>query len=284
MSSYPIVISSENLIPNTDNSFLYSFPNTTDLSNYECSIGQGFLYYSWYNISASLNNNTFQLRVPTGASYNDYTIILPDGAYNVSTLNSYLQFWFIENDLYITNDTTGENLYYASFQLSSQSYQILFISTSIPTSTPTGYTNHGITWPTSSNQAIQLTVLSGNNFKDFLGFSPGTYPPSSTISGSIYTYGSDFTPNVNSINTIQIRLSCLYNKLSSNTQLLHVFNNKGANIGELIDISPNEYNFINCQGSPKDIILSFYTTEGKPLQLLDKNITITLLFREKNNK
>lgn len=280
---YPIVISNQNLVPGSLNQFRYSFPNTRDLQDYFCSLGSGYLYYSWYNISSALNNNKFQLVFPTGASSTTYTITLPDGAYNVSTLNAYLQYWFISNNLYITNNTSGQNTYYASFQLSSQSYQIQFISTAMPTSTPTGYTNAGITWPTTSQQAPQLIVLSTNNFKDFLGFSAGTYPSSSTISDSTYTYASDYVPNVNSINTIQMRLSCLYNEFSTNSNLLHVFNNKGASIGQLIDISPLNYNFVPCQGSQKDITLSFYTQDGLPLQLIDPNITIKLLFRKKDS-
>lgn len=282
MPAVPIIIQASNLVQGTLNQFRYSFPNSTDLNDYQCSIASSFLYYSWYNISSALRNNTFQLIVPTGAGSTTYTIVLPDGAYNITTLNQYLQYWFISQNLYITNNTTGLNTYYASFQLSSQSYQVQFISTAMPTSTPSGYTNAGITWPTTGQQAIQLTVSSTNTFSQIIGFSAGTYPASPTITGSTYTYASDLVPNVNPLNTIQMRLSCLNNLLSTNNTLLHVFNNKGASIGSLIDVSPLNYNWIPCQGITTDITLGFYNPDGSPLQLLDPNITIKLLFKKKD--
>ena len=72
-------------------------------------------------------------------------------------------------------------------------------------------------------------------------------------------------------------------QFSSNSQLLHVFNNKGASIGQLIDISPLQFNFIPCSGSHSELTLSFYTQNGLPLQMLDQNITVKLLFKKNDD-
>jgi len=279
--SFPLLVSSANYVDG--NRFQIELPNTIDLNDYECAIGNCFVYYSWYNISAALNNNTFTLTIPLDTP-TTATITLPDGAYNITTLNNYLQYWFITNNYYISNNSTGVYTYYAAFQLSPQSYQIQFITTTLPTSTPSGYTAaSGFSghWPASSNQSMQLNVLSTNTFGSIIGFSTASYPPAATISGTTYTASSNLTPNVNPIYAVQIRLSCLYNQFSSNTTLLHVFTNNDKQIGELIDASPTFYSYTPCIGSHKILTLSFYDENGNVLGLLDPNIMIKLLFRRK---
>lgn len=276
MSSF-VLINKQNYI--SQNQYKVNLPSTIDLNDYECAVASGFVYFAWFSITSQFNNNSFQLRVPSGASYVDYTIIIPDGSYNISDLNNYLQYWFIENDLYLVNDADGTYKYYASFQLSPTSYSVQYISEAIPATTPSGYTKPaGFTLPASANQHIQLTVLD-NAFKDIIGYTPATYPTSATNSG-VQTTNSTVAPDVNPISSVQMRLSCVYNALSSNTQLLHVFTNN-SRFGGLIDISPSESHFVPCNGVHKEIVLSFYTNTGAPLQLLDRNITIKLIFRKK---
>lgn len=278
MSSF-VLINKENYI--SQNQYKVNLPSSIDLNDYECAVASGFVYFAWFSISSQFNNNTFQLRVPSGASYNDYTIIIPDGSYNISDLNNYLQYWFIENDLYLTNDSDATYKYYASFQLSPTSYSVMWITEPIPTTVPSGYTKpSGFTLPTSANQHIQLTVLD-NGFKNIIGYTPATYPTSATNSG-VQTANSSVAPDVNPISSVQMRLSCVYNALSSNTQLLHVFTNN-SRFGSLIDISPSESHFVPCSGIHKELVLGFYTNTGAPLQLLDRNITIKLIFRKKKS-
>ena len=127
---------------------------------------------------------------------------------------------------------------------------------------------------------MQFTVLSTNNFKDILGINPGTYPTNATGNPSTYTKESDYIPNVNPINAVQMRLSCAYHPFSSTSNLIHVFINKDANIGEQIDASPLEIMYVPCNGSHKEIVLSFYDQAGRPLDLLDSNIVVKILFKK----
>jgi hypothetical protein len=54
---FPLIINSSNYINN--NTYRVDLANVIDLSEFEVSVGQAYVYYSWYNISASLNNNKF---------------------------------------------------------------------------------------------------------------------------------------------------------------------------------------------------------------------------------
>jgi len=278
--SFPIIINSNNKINN--NTYSVALASTIDLNDFSVSVGQAYVYYSWYNINANpLNNNVFKLLVPTSGVALDLTITIPDGAYNISDLNNYLQYYLISQGLYITNNTTGVNTYYCSFSISPTSYAVQFTTTPMPTSLPAGYTSGGMTFPVVPNNHYQLTVLSTNNFKDIIGFNPGIYPSVVPVAGT-QTKSSDYTPNVNPISAVQMRLSCVYNPFSSNSQLIHVFTNGDAAVGQLINASPIQLQYVPCVGSHRTITLQFYDQSGNILNMLDSNIVIKLVFKKNN--
>lgn len=280
--SFPILISRENKISN--NTYKVNLSSSLDLNDYSVSVGQAYLYYSWYNINSfPLSNNKFTLTIPTSGSSTVNAITIPDGAYNISDLNNYLQYWLIANGYYIYNTTTLENKYYASFVISPTSYAVQFITLTMPTSLPAGYTSGGMTFPGSANQQYQLTIASTNNFKDIIGFTAGTYPTVPTNVGT-QTKNSDVAPNVNPISAVQMRLSCVYNKFSSNSQLIHVFTNKNSAVGEIIDASPIQLQYVPCSGIHRELTLTFYDQSGNVLDILDSNILIKLVFKSNNSK
>lgn len=277
--SFPIIINSSNYIDN--HTYKVDLTNTTDLSDFSVSVGQCFIYYSWYNINSSpLNNNKFTLTFPSADFPSTvYSITIPDGAYNISDLNNYLQYWFISQGFYLINDVTGLYTYYASFQLSPTGYSVQFITNALPTSLPSGFTSGGMTFPVSANQHPQITIASSNTFKDIIGYLAGTYPTSATNVG-IYTKDSDYTPNVSPVSAVQMRLSCCYNPFSSNSQLIHVFTSQGATIGSIINASPVQLQFVPCIGSHKTLTLQFYDQNGYIVEILDKNLVVKLIFKK----
>jgi hypothetical protein len=292
--SFPIVINQTH----AQNNFTYKtdLASNIDLSEYEVSIGSGYVYYSWYNISAAQNNNSFTLTIPTAGTTANLTITLPDGAYNISTLNAYMQAQLKANGYYLryagdaSNVTTGAirqaDIYPCTFQVNPQSYSIQFISIPLPRTAdlvaPTfnGYVTGGFTLPTSANQCTQLVIASTNSFSSIIGYAAGTF--CTATSATTQTIESTLVPNVNPISAIEMRLSCISNKFSPNSQLLHVFNNKNAKLGELIDISPVQLSFIPCVGQHRSLTLQFFDQTGKFVNLIDNNIVIKLVFKKKN--
>lgn len=259
------------------NVFRRKLPSTTDFTDQYVNVDTCAVYYSWYNISAALNNNTFQITMPLNTPITT-TITLEDGAYNVSTLNNAIYNWFYSNGYYISNNTTGAITTYGTLQVSPSSYKIQWISYKIPTSLPSGYTaGSGFsTWPTSGNFP-QLTVLS-NNFGSLIGFSAGSYPASPSNTGIVNTSQSTSIPNVNPIYSIQLRLNCIYNPVASNSQALYSFTNQGVALGTLIQADPRFRQPRQCMGSYSDITLSLFDQSGNPIALLDPNICITISF------
>lgn len=276
--SFPVLIDSTNAI--NQNQFRVSLANTTDLSQFDVSVGQAFVYNSWNNISSQFNNNTFQLTIPTSGAPVTTTLTIPDGGYNISDLNSYLQFWLITNGFYLTNSATGLNQYYAAFELSPTSYSVQFISYPMPTSLPAGYVSGGMTFPAAANQHYQLTVLP-NNFRDLIGFNSGTYPTVPTNVG-VQTKPSDYAPNVATVSVVQMRLSCCNSPFSDNNQLLHTFASGGVPFGALIDAGSSYDQRVPCSGSHRDLTLTLTDQLGRSLQLIDKNIVVKLLFTKRS--
>ncbi len=276
--SFPLLIDSTNSI--NQNQFRVSLANTTDLSSFDVSVGQAFVYNAWANISSNFNNNTFQLTIPTSGASVIVTLTIPDGGYNISDLNNYLQFWLISNGYYLTNTATGLNTYYAAFELSPTSYSVQFITYPLPTSLPAGFTSGGMTFPLAVNQHYQLTVLP-NAFRDLIGFNSGTYPAVPTNVGT-QTKVSDYTPNVATVSVVQMRLSCCNSPFSDNNQLLHTFASGGVPFGALINASATYDQRVPCSGSHRDLVLTLTDQLGRPLLLLDKNIIIKLLFTRRS--
>ena len=306
--SFAVEITGANYV--SGNLFQVSLPGNFDLTDYDCSIGSMYIYYSWFNISAALGNNVYQLKLPIVGTPT-LTITIPDGAYQISTINNALQYFFIQNGYYLQNPTTLEYFYFAAFVINPSTYAVNFITTAFPssatstnlTASPSLNSYVGITgaytaaatdavvgsgftnkWPTTANQSAQLTILSTNTFGSIIGFAAGgTYPTSATISGTTSTIASTIVPNVNPIYCVQCRLSCVYSKFSQNTQFIHQFTNGDTLVGGLINASPSYYRARPCIGIHNTLSFTLYDQNGTPLGLIDPNISVELNFLKTRN-
>ena len=275
--SFPVIIDSTNYA--SSSTFKVALANSTDLSPFDVSVGQALVPYSWDSINSSpLNNNRFQLTIPTSGASVVTTLTIPDGAYQISDLNNFLQYWFIQNGYYLINSSTGAYTYYAAFQVSSTSYSVQFITSPLPTSLPAGFTSGGMTFPASANQHIQITMLSSSDFNQIVGYTQGgTFPAVPTNVGT-QTKNSNFAPIVNPISAVQMRLSCVSSPLSDNNQLIHLFANGDTAFGAQIDASPQYDQRVPCNGSHRELVLSFYDQYGRFLNMRDRDIKVKLLF------
>lgn len=277
--SYPLILTQSNRVDNS--TYIYNFPYSVDLTDHEIALGHCSLYYSWYSISAALNNNTFSIDFPSAATNTTYNIIIPDGTYSIDQLNNFLEYYFYNNGLYIQNTTTNEIIYYMKFIENETAYKCQLISYPLPTSLPASFSNGGsIVFPTTSRQP-QLIVPS-TNFVDLIGFSAGTYPP--VQNASTYTTNGDLIPQISGgIQSIIINCSVVNNKYSyTNSQSIHVFTAAGVKYGSIIETEPAEYNYIPCStSSTSNITVSFMDNYNRPLAINDPNLTIKLLLRKK---
>jgi len=264
--------------PYVKSKFFFPFPSTRDMNNAKVGLKSVSIYNSWNTIDPQYNNQQFSIIFPAGASNTTYAITLPAGIYGVSDLNNYLRSYFISQNLYLTNDTTGDITVYAEFQLNGTAYSIDFVSFPIPTSTPSGYTNQGITLPTTTRG--RQIVIANNGFKTITGYNVGTYPV--TQQATVYTKQSDNVPVISPVQSVNLTCDAVLNMFSSNSSVIHSFTSKSAQSGSLIDSSPNEVSFIDCSGGTREGLTFQFTDQlGRPLQIRDPDVNINVLIQTK---
>ena len=163
-----VILSSSNIVGTGNNTLTYNFPTTATFKNDYIAVASVSLYYSWFNISSALGNNTFTYTWDSvgGAT----TITIPDGLYEVSTLNDYLQSKFIANGHYLVQTSTSQNVYFGEFVINPAQYVVQINTYSIPTAVPAGYTSGG-GFPRTTQQSLGITL--GSGLGALLGFTGG---------------------------------------------------------------------------------------------------------------
>ena len=288
LGSHTLVLNKDNLVSDGKNStFVYDFPTSVHFKSEQLAIAQLQMYYSWENINASpLNNNQFAYDFPEGASKVEYTITIPDGLFEISDLNYFLQSQMIANSHYLVNDKE-QNVYFLELKISPTDYSVQFNMYSVPTSLPTGWTNPA-SMPFSSgglaNATTEVIIPSTNNFKNIIGFQSGRYPATTQTTDQSQK-SSDFSPRlipeVQPNRNVIITCTGINNPYANpQTKIFSIAPNVG--IGEYIDYKPAEYLYNDlADGLYNQLRIQFLDKDGVPLTILDPDTTILLTIRHK---
>ncbi|GMF35049.1 unnamed protein product [Phytophthora lilii] len=276
--SFPILLNLNNQV--ATHQFRYRFSQPIDFSQYEIALGSISIYYSWRAITAQRQNNSFKIIWPTASTTTTYTITLPDGTYSASDINNYLQYWSIQNNLYLTNNTTGTNYYFISCAENPSSYALQFSMQ--PVKNITGYTAAS-GFPTMPATAYTPQLQVDNSaFGSIIGFSPATYPAAQT--SSVYAVNSNLVPQIDPTAAVVITCSNLYNPIANNNQVLHTFTSAGVEYGGLITTSQGQgLAYCPMQGTNSELTLSFLDQNMIPLGIIDNNVCIRLLIRPRKS-
>ena len=83
-------MNSKNSKTSEPNRFKYDLIDKLDLKNPKKNMVLGSLsiYHTWKNVKSTYNNNTFKISAPT---WNE-TFGLPDGSYNISEIQDYIEY------------------------------------------------------------------------------------------------------------------------------------------------------------------------------------------------
>lgn len=279
--SYQLVIDGRNLDPSdpTKSRYVYNFAGTKKLANTKVALANVSLFYSWFNITTTFNNKTYQLIHPTLAGTTTLTITMPDGYYTVSDLNTYLQSQLIANGLYLVN-ASGQFVYYAEILENSTRYAIQINTYPVPTALPAGWTNPGgMTFPAVSTTP-QFVILSTNNFRTLVGINAGTYP--SPASATTYSKISDVTPKTTPVEQVIVRSNLVQNNVSNPNDILYAFNASGVGFGNLITSQPYEFNYLDVnEGYYNGIEINFVDQNYNAISINDSSILVQLSFKTK---
>lgn len=284
-----IILNSTNIVSGSNNSSLtYRFPNSVTFDEHQVAVQSVSMYYSWQNINnTTLKNNTFSYSWTIAGTTTTYNVTIPSGLYEISDINNYLQFVFIQNGHYLIN-TVSQNVYYAEFLVNPNTYSINIVTYPVPTSLPTGWSQPvanvqtgALAWPGYPTTFFNPLITIPASFNLIMGYAAGFVTSQNTGANTILTYSSSVAPQVapqpNALITIS-NISNIYAVPSS--VIYNIYANVG--FGQLINQEPAEYAFVDLlKGSTNSLTIRFVGNDGSALNILDPNITILLLIRKK---
>lgn len=284
-----VVLNSNNIVAGTNNStLLYNFPNSVKFTNHQVAVQSVNMYYSWQNInSTSLKNNTFTYTWVVAGTTTTYTVTIPNGLYEITDINNYLQYVFIYNGHYLIN-ATSQNVYYAEFIVNPNTYAVNIVTYPVPLALPTGYTapvanpqTGASAWGGFPTTYFNPLITIPANLNLILGYAVGFATSQNTGNNTVLTYSSSVAPQVQPNPNALMTISNISNVYSSPSSVIHnVTPNVG--FGQLISSIPNEYVWCDLlKGTINSLYIRFIGNDGNSLAILDGNMTIILLIREK---
>ena len=303
--SYTLTLNSSNVVGSGNNTYKFNFiAGGLNAKDCEMAIGSLTIPYSWYNVSASYNNQNFTLTVPimfgtvnanglngaptkTATTYSN-TFVL-SGFYTVSDINNSIQLWCYNNGFYLTN-ASGQIVYYINVSTNITSYTNMIVFTQVPSALPSGwylptlaspvpatYFGWGLGLPAVSATPSITFPLTGS-IGSLLGFSTGTYPSITTATTSST---SSLTPIGSTVNALLCHCSLVNNNLAIPSDILDLIP-INSTFGSNITYQPPFAKFIQIRdGAYSSMSITFTDQNNGNINALDSNIAMTLIVKQK---
>ena len=252
----------------------------------DIALAQASIYFSWFNINSSLyNNGKFAYTWVDGTTN---VVNIPDGYYNVASLNAYLHSVLVTNKHYYVNVASGDFVYLMQFEENPTYYAVQFNAylSALPAQFPAIYTYPvGALWvvpavPTTPQLIVYPYTTS--NFGAIIGFTAGSYPSVFPYTTGTYSVTSNTTPQVQPISAVIITCSLITNPYSSNSKALYSFGIPSTSFGQQILITPPEFTFNRItNGTYNEFSVEIQDQNGIPIQLKDPQMTILLTIKDR---
>jgi hypothetical protein len=288
-----LILNQSNIVQDGENNkFVYRFPNSVQFRDNYIAFSSCSMYYSWFNVTNNFRNNffTYNWLDALGVS-TTYTVNIPDGLYEVTALNSYLQYIFIQNGHYLVNPS-GDNVYYAEFIVNPERYAIQINTFLFPTALPALWTNPaGVAFPPQSFNPIVTIPAEFNTLIGYVaGFAtdqnlnnayvPPVSPYVSKLANGTLSYISTSAPNIQPNSSILFSLSNIDNAYASPSSILYSIVPNVAS-GQIINEKPPSLiwnKLIN--GTYNELRMTILGTDLSPIKINDPAITVVLVIRD----
>ena len=298
---FVIVMNSTHIVADgNNNKLVYRFPNSVVFKDKYIAVSSISMYYSWFNITSLYLNNTFSYTWTSGSTTTTYTITIPDGLWDISAINNYIQYESISNGTYWT--ISGTNYYPFELVVNANRYAIQLNTYYIPTlaTAPSGITlpsnwagypttsfNPIVTFPSAFNEIVGYTAgfASANNVGGGTTFPTATastnYASIDTTTNTI-SYLSNTTPQVQPYSSVLFSLSNINNPYTQPSSIIYSLNSN-VGVGELISEKPPNFMWNRLiDGTYNELRLTFLGPDLTPLIINDPNMTILLTIRDKD--
>jgi len=287
MSTEVIILNRENSRWEENSRLVYKFPQPADFQDkeYEITLGFASIPFSWRNITQKYANNSFtytwfQNSIPT-----DTLITLPDGYYTVDYVNQFIESQLIAAKRYYI-DSDGKNVYPIQLTTNATYYKLQFELTnqvkdgvelaSLGYTLPAGVTTENY----DATGRCPIVKIQTEGFSKWSGFSiqdiGGIVNP---VNPAYYLGDLDY-PTVDFVSSVNITTNLIENRLQLNKNLITFI--PTVEYGEYIKIEPVNSYWQNIIPYTYDrITVQFEDQGGNLLQVLDNDIVVLLMIREK---
>lgn len=299
-----LILNSDNIVEGTNNSVLeyeFSGGNINLKKGQKLALASLQMYYSTFNITALNGNNSFSYIWVDGLTY---LVSIPDGFYEIPTLNNYLHFTMVQNGHYLIT-STGDFVYLLTLTINPTLYATEVNSFGISAALAT--TNAWVlpaapTWVLPTNFILpELVVgkiglnaaLNSANFGLVIGFETGYYPnaviagvpPAQTQTPSYVSdqqFLSTFTPQVSPLSSFILTCSLINNNYAVPNNLIYSFAPQGT-IGQQFTVAPNQLVFIDVLPAQYSRFqITFIDQALRPVAIEDPNMIIQLVISDPN--
>lgn len=299
---FVIVLNASNVEQNgNNNTLIYNFPNSVVLKDKYIAVSQIVMYYAWFNISSQYQNNTFSYTWTVGGVTTTYNVVIPDGLYNITDINAYLQWTMINNGHYLINPS-GDNVYYAELIVNPNRYAIQINTFLVPTALPVV----GGVWSQPANFAgypattQNPVVTMPSNFNKIIGYTAGFttnanlnnayVPPAPTVSNNYVakdsagtlSYLSNTNPDVQPNSSIYLAISNINNPYSQPSSIIYAITPNVAIGEQIIETPPNFMWNRMIDGTYNQLRVQLLGIDKQPIQMKDPNMTIMLTIRDRD--
>jgi hypothetical protein len=339
-----IVFNRGNIVPDgQNNQLVYSFPNSVRFKDSYIAVSQVNMYYSWLNISAAIGNNQFSYTFWDGnpggppITFQRYDMVVPDGLYEISALNSFLQAQMILNGTYLI-DGNLQNVYPLEIQINPTAYAVQINTYSFPNPTevlglpavpsppvaipatmtapanwvggftglvpnvPTQHFNAQLILPATMSSLMGFVAgFTTNQYLDrFVSASPlavpftfgtvvvapnisrGAIDTNAATSTGVISYLSSTAPDVNPNSSVYLNVSNIDNVYASPTGIIYSVTPK-VSIGGQIAEQPPQFAWNKLiEGTYNQLRLTFLGINLQPVRILDPNMTIIMVIKDRN--
>jgi hypothetical protein len=289
-----LVLNNNNVVQNgQNNQLVYRFPTTAKFDKTYVAVASVSMYYSWFNISSALGNNVLQYTWTIGGVSQTFNVgtgglpggPIPDGLYEVSTLNQLLQYTMIANGHYLIDSATGQNVYFAELLVNDARYRVQVNTFAVPTALPAGYTQPATFagYPlVTTSPAMYIPYTGIGVILGFTTSSPVPYIASNTGGTNFQAYStiSPSTPNIQPNSSVLFSVSSVDNPYASPTSVVYSVTPSVA-VGTIIADKPPQLLWNKLiPGSYSQLTITLLGTDLRPLQIQDGAMTIILAIAE----
>ena len=189
-----LILDSNNIVAGSNNTkLIYQLPggNIQFVQGQRVALSSITLYNSTPNITTSNQNTSFSY---TWLDGNTYVVNIPDGNYDIPSLNTFFQSIMLNNGHYLVENSSGQLVFFITMTINATYYAVQLTSYPLNATiypivqggTTAGTYSYGTraignttqSWSMPTITIVPIFVVLDNNFQYIIGFKPGSYPNS----------------------------------------------------------------------------------------------------------